>query len=432
MSQFPDRRATAKILFLASNPFHTDRLRIDAEARGIENKLQGFLYKDQLTFNTAWATRADDLVFAIDHHAPTILHFAGHGEGDTGFALDDGSFIDAASFGQLARMFRGDIELVVLNYCKSVDQAAAVSEHVRYVIYTTTSVSDDAAVDFSSFLYLSIAYGNNCRDALERAKLTLKVKGSEFWDDWSILFNKTIGHKRLVTPDREDDGSGTKQTVLLNERGYFYRGVELRKDPEFLHLIERYKVGSLRTDYAGISEAINSIGDELIRLTGGVAFLVIDVDEMTLVNKHHGIEVGNQVLKEIIKFCEHRFSESVVSRCGDDTVMIVFGQAQYDAMRHISESLCEDIKRNSWQAMKDGLFVSCSAGFSVRKYGETSIDAFIRATIGMVDGKKIARGLAHAGPFSLSPSFSRKVYQYISGDWDLIDSFSVFEPRNER
>ena len=67
------------ILFLASNPTDTDVLRLDEEARAIQEKIRLSEYRDTLNFQTRWAVRTGDLLQAINETNPTIIHFSGHG-----------------------------------------------------------------------------------------------------------------------------------------------------------------------------------------------------------------------------------------------------------------------------------------------------------------------------------------------------------------
>ena len=71
------------VLFLAANPVGTHQLRLDEEARSIQEKIRLSEYRDSVQFESRWATRASDILQAINETNPTVVHFSGHGA-DTG------------------------------------------------------------------------------------------------------------------------------------------------------------------------------------------------------------------------------------------------------------------------------------------------------------------------------------------------------------
>lgn len=126
-----------KILFLAANPKDTSRLRLDEEIREIQEGLKLASAQGHFKLVSQWAVRTKDLRRALLEHAPQIVHFSGHGAGQSGLILEDdqghGEPIFAAV---LARLFKlcPSVECVVLNACYSQVQAAAIAEHIPYVI----------------------------------------------------------------------------------------------------------------------------------------------------------------------------------------------------------------------------------------------------------------------------------------------------------
>ena len=67
------------VLFLAANPTNTPQLRLDEEARAIQNKIRLSDYRESVKFESRWATRSSDILQAINETNPTIVHFSGHG-----------------------------------------------------------------------------------------------------------------------------------------------------------------------------------------------------------------------------------------------------------------------------------------------------------------------------------------------------------------
>jgi hypothetical protein len=127
-------RMTRTILFLASNPTDTGRLRLDKELREIEEGLKRSKERDQFTLVSKFAVRVDDLRRSLLDHSPRIVHFAGHGEGADGILVenDQGQAFQVAT-DALARLFElcaGHIECVVLNACYSDVQANAIAQYI--------------------------------------------------------------------------------------------------------------------------------------------------------------------------------------------------------------------------------------------------------------------------------------------------------------
>ncbi len=169
------------VLFLASNPIDTHQLRLDEEARLIQEKIRLSEYRDSVQFESRWATRALDILQAINETNPTIVHFSGHGA-DTGELVlqnPDGTAklvsVDAIS----TAMGTGSdtIRLIVFNACFSEMQAASVVEHIEAAIGTSDSIGDAAARTFAAQLYSSIGFGHSLKKAFDQAKAELLLEG---------------------------------------------------------------------------------------------------------------------------------------------------------------------------------------------------------------------------------------------------------------
>lgn len=77
-----------KILFLASNPTNTGRLRLDKEQREIAEGLKRSNERDCFELISRFAVRVDDLRRTLLDHAPRIVHFAGH-DGAGGIVVEN-------------------------------------------------------------------------------------------------------------------------------------------------------------------------------------------------------------------------------------------------------------------------------------------------------------------------------------------------------
>lgn len=77
------------VLFMASNPSDSGRLRLDEEARSINEMIRKSEHRDSVRFETRWATRSEDIFQAINELNPSIVHFSGHGSETEELVLQD-------------------------------------------------------------------------------------------------------------------------------------------------------------------------------------------------------------------------------------------------------------------------------------------------------------------------------------------------------
>ncbi len=184
------------ILFLAANPFGTDRLALDEEARTIQQALERSGHRDQFELVTRWAVQPLDMLQELRKLKPTIVHFSGHGgpgtpqrgdsvQRDVVAAQDDGGwptegliFQDAdgrpqlVSTAALARVFGaagGSVKLVVLNACYSDAQATSLIAHVDAVVGMAGAIGDAAARAFAVGFYGGLGEGESVLAAYEQA-----------------------------------------------------------------------------------------------------------------------------------------------------------------------------------------------------------------------------------------------------------------------
>lgn len=169
------------VLFLASNPIDTQQLRLDEEARSIQEKIRLSEYRDSVQFESRWAMRASDMLQAINETNPTIVHFSGHGA-DTGELVlqnPDGTakLVSADAISTAMATASDTIRLIVFNACFSEMQAASVVEHIEAAIGTSDSIGDAAACTFAAQLYSSIGFGHSLKKAFDQAKAELLLEG---------------------------------------------------------------------------------------------------------------------------------------------------------------------------------------------------------------------------------------------------------------
>jgi len=169
-----------RILFLAANPIDTARLRLDEEAREIDEALREAEYRDRFEVKQQWAVRSDDLQKAFLRHRPNIVHFSGHGTQSSEIVLEDEKgMMRAVSPKALSGLFSEfkTIRCVVLNACYSEQQAQAIAEHVDCVVGMTRAVEDAAAIQFATGFYRALGYGETVQTAFDLGRNQTVLEG---------------------------------------------------------------------------------------------------------------------------------------------------------------------------------------------------------------------------------------------------------------
>lgn len=183
MRQSPTTELVArkKILFLASNPTDTGRLRLDREVRAIEEGLERANERSRFELIAKFAVRVEELRRGLLDNSPNIVHFAGHGDGLDGILMeDDLGNAYAVPNDALAGLFElcvSHVDCVILNACYSDVQADAISKHIPYVIGMKRGISDAAAQEFAIGFYDALGAGRSIQDAYRFGCNAIALKG---------------------------------------------------------------------------------------------------------------------------------------------------------------------------------------------------------------------------------------------------------------
>ncbi len=193
----PERTEPAcRILLLGANPSGTSRLRLDREARAIEDALRSAPADSRFELLQGWASSSLDLQQDLFDHRPELVHFAGHGGAAGELVLEAQRFRDLvrtgaagpptpdrggmiASITAVARLIAhasGRIRCVVLNACHSAALAEAVAEHVDCAVGMTSAVPDDGAVAFAWGFYHALGQGESVAAAFGLASAQLEAQ----------------------------------------------------------------------------------------------------------------------------------------------------------------------------------------------------------------------------------------------------------------
>ncbi len=170
-----------KVLFVVSNPVDTDRLRLDKENRDVEEGLKRSNERDQFTLIKISAARIDDLRRSLLDHSPHIVHFSGHGAGIDGIVLEDADglsqLVPNDALSNLFSLCSDSIECVILNACYSDLQATEIAKHIPYVVGMSSSISDDAATEFSVAFYDALGAGKGIDTAYKFGCNAIALRG---------------------------------------------------------------------------------------------------------------------------------------------------------------------------------------------------------------------------------------------------------------
>jgi hypothetical protein len=168
------------VLFFATNPKGTSQLRLDEEARTIQEMIRKSEHRDSISFETRWAVRPLDILQAINEINPDVVHFSGHGA-DTGELVlenTDGSakFVTKEAITQVIMASSDKIHLLFFNACFSYEQAQEVVNHVEAAIGMSDSIGDKSACAFAAQFYSSLGFGLSVRKSFEQAKGVMMIE----------------------------------------------------------------------------------------------------------------------------------------------------------------------------------------------------------------------------------------------------------------
>ena len=194
------------VLFLASNPDDTNRLRLDEEARAIQEMIRKSEHRDSISFVSRWAVRPMDVLQAINEESPTMVHFSGHGssEGEIVLQGDDGSrkIITPEAIAAAIATAVDSVRLVFFNACFSSEQAKKVVTYVDSAIGMHTSIGDEAARVFASQFYSAIGFGKSLDNAFKQGKAALLMENIRE-EETPMLYidsaNPGAGEQPLIT-----------------------------------------------------------------------------------------------------------------------------------------------------------------------------------------------------------------------------------------
>jgi TPR repeat protein len=243
--------SNVEVLFFAADPLSaapdgtTRKLLLDEEVRQIRRKVRLAPFRKKLQFDTHGAARTGDLLDALIETRPQIVHFSGHG-GHNGLVLWSANGggarrVPPEGLKELFEMFPGEIRLVVLNACFSLEQARTIADIVGCAIGTPARIMDDAAITFAARFYRAIASGKSVQAAFDQARLALKLENCADAECPQLVCRAGVNPARLVLiPSRAKRIMRRVVagfTTLVVSAGALAGGKELIDGPEIIPVV---------------------------------------------------------------------------------------------------------------------------------------------------------------------------------------------------
>jgi len=169
-----------KILFLAADPSDESRLRLPQELRDIKARLQ-IAKSEKYQLEQRESVRVGDITQAIFDIQPQIIHFSGHGKstGELCFENEVGTVqpVKPDDLAAMFKLFKQQVNCVVLNACYSEIQAKVIAQHIPFVIGMNDAIGDKAAIAFSVGFYKALAANRSIEDAYQFGCVEIQLQG---------------------------------------------------------------------------------------------------------------------------------------------------------------------------------------------------------------------------------------------------------------
>lgn len=174
-------RKKKTILFLAANPKNSTPLDLTREVNEIEEGLKRSQKRDKFVLEQVWAVTPSDVQRAMLNFKPQIVHFSGHGTGESGLVLENAvgqaQLVRAMALAGLFELFADKVECVLLNACYSEVQALAIAHHIPFVVGMNQAVGDQAARVFAVGFYDALGAGESFDFAYKLGRNRIALEG---------------------------------------------------------------------------------------------------------------------------------------------------------------------------------------------------------------------------------------------------------------
>ena len=176
----PTAAGSIRILFLSADPTDASYLRLGAELREIQEKLQLAKLRDRFDLHQRMSARPEDMSQALLDLQPRIVHFSGHGTANGALSFENQAGkthpIPPEALASLFEQFASHVNCVVLNACYSEIQAKAIAKHIEHVIGMNQTIGNKAAISFTIGFYQALGAGRSIEDAFKLGCVQLQLQ----------------------------------------------------------------------------------------------------------------------------------------------------------------------------------------------------------------------------------------------------------------
>lgn len=196
------------ILLIYANSSYSRPLRLDAEAREIQQALKHSKYHDTVHLVTRPAATIEDLSDALLEEHFRIVHISGHGE-QRGLILvnEQGGECLVPSRILTKHLQRYlSIECVILNACYSARQGRQLSSFIPFTIVMDGLLDDETALVFSQGFYKAIGAGHSIEAAYQEGLSRLRYAAPSARPP-KLLVKKEVGMAPQNFADEAEEAS---------------------------------------------------------------------------------------------------------------------------------------------------------------------------------------------------------------------------------
>ena len=116
--------------------------------------------------------------------------------------------------------------------------------------------------------------------------------------------------------------------------------------------------------------------DRTKRYQTPLSLIMFDIDAFKSVNDNYGHNIGDQILKEVVKIAKKNIrTNDLFARYGGDEFMIICPQTGKNRAKKLAERLRQSIKDHKYS---EALNITCSFGVTNLKNSENDLDSFIK------------------------------------------------------
>lgn len=410
---------------MAANPSSSTRLTLDEEAREITTKIRASKYSEALVLETHWAVRPDDILQALNEALPHVVHFSGHGSGSSGllFHSDSGSsaLVSSSALERLFQTLKDNIRVVVLNACYSDEQAQSIVKVIDCVVGMQSSVGDRAAIKFAASFYRAIGFGRSVQNAFDQGICAIALENLAYEEVPKLIVRDGIDPSKLFLTEHNTYYEQPPGTGIIAYSDISEVKPQTRNLREVRSLVSESEQELERLDRLDravgdhfLRELLPEIVKNIVPQLQKLSLIMVDIDELTIINKQYSKGVGDEVLSAIARILQDESNAEWSGRCGDDTFYVFLPGLDVSEASKIAENLRMYIQTYSWSSIARGLRVTCCFGVAQRSRNELVREWIIRAVCGLISAKDSGRNKTEIGPDYLSVKQSREFSDYYS------------------